>query len=240
MRIGIPFEKFQRIFPLKSPFLNPTENVSKEDPTYSVLLQTLEQVVADDSGFMTPNQDTEKIDLYFQAAENGSYISCIEYFQKRNDASPIRCFAIIIGEICMHTVNEEQMHIVPHFLLTGVVDTAKEVEVIIPNTLACRVLHGEFDNKPVMIECSTTNEAEISEALCYAEDCFKRILAGLSLDISVSQNWFEGSDEELDSRIEFITSRTEKQFRQKIESLRKQSLKADAALFIMSAPSGMQ
>ena len=65
-------------------------------------------------------------------------------------------------------------------------------------------------------------------------------MAGLSLDISVSQNWFEGGYERLDSRIEFITSRTEEQFIEEIERLRKQSLQADAALFIMSAPSGMQ
>ena len=45
MRIGIPWAKFQKIFPLKTPFFNPTENISKDDPTYSVLLQTLEQVV---------------------------------------------------------------------------------------------------------------------------------------------------------------------------------------------------
>ena len=240
MRIGIPWAKFQKIFPLKPPFFNPTENISKEDPSFLVLLQTLEQVVADDSGFVTPNQDTDRIDLYFQAEGNGGYISCVEYLQKRNDGSPIKCFAIVIGEICMHTVNRESMHIIPHFLLTGVVDTVKEAEVIIPNTLACRVLHGEFDNKPVMIECSTANEGEVSEALCYAEDCFKRILAGLPLDVSVSQNWFEGGDEELDHRIGLITSRTEKEFLEEIENLRRQSLNYSVLSFGMPAPTGLQ
>lgn len=240
MRIGIPFEKFQKIFPLKSPFFNPTENVSKEDPKFSTSLQILEQLVTNDSGFMLPNQDTKKMDLFFQAEDGGGFISCIEYLQNRNDGSPIKYFAIVIGEVCMQTVTNSETHIMPHFLLTGTVDTVKGQDVIIPNDLACRVLHGELDNKPVLIECSVSNEGEVSEALCYAEDCFKRILAGLSLDISVSQNWFESEDEDLDRRIEVITSRTEKQFLEEIEKLRRTSLHRDILSFSMPAPSGLQ
>lgn len=240
MKIAIPLEKIQKIFPSKPPFLNLTQKVSQEVPYFSLFLEILEHAVGMNSAFLLPNKDTKEIDFYFQTEENGGFISGIEYNLTNNDNLPSRYFAIVIGEISLQDIGIDKTHIMPHFILAGTIDRLDDVEVIYLDTFLCRTPQNEFGSKTVLNSYSRADEVQIYKALCFAEDCFKRILAGLPIDISVSQSWLKSSDQELDHRINLITSRTENEWLREIENLRKQSLLADASLFKMIAPSGMQ
>ena len=239
MAIALKWEGFQRILPFRSEFFTSTKNTPLSDATLNFITQYLAQSLPDDVGFKIPDEKSSNINLHFQAEECGGMMTCLEYERKDNDGLSHTYISVVVGEICMQTAATDKISIVPHYVLAGEKKLVESEETLLIEVLACRALQPGRD-KPVMVECDPHNEGDLSEALCYADDCFRRISSGLPLDIMAAQAWFDTSDEDLNNRMQFLISRSEKQLAKEISQLQKQASIDSVAKFQMPAPTAFQ
>lgn len=240
MRIGIPWNQFLNVFPIHSEFFNPSHDIDLSDPTLQVLIQVLDQGLSPDSEFKAPDEQSSNINLYFQAEEKGNMIACLEYDHVGQNGDVRTNVAVVVGEICMASISKEQFLIIPHFHLTGQKKTIEAVPVMISEAMLCRVIDAECGNTPRMLELDVSEPGIVTEGLCYADECFRRILADLHLDVVSAQQWIEADDKTLEARRDKIISRTPQQLLTEVQLTAKKSQVDSVTQFQMPAPTGYQ
>jgi hypothetical protein len=239
MKKAIQWNTFLKVFPLHSDLFVPTVNAPLSDATVQMMKAYMDQTASEEDTFGIVNSQSTNINMFFNAEEGGCFVSCIEYQHHTADAPTKTCVALLIGQAHFSRKKNGGLSLTPYFILTGEHTEYNGADVLIPSTIGCRV---NYPNKPesVMIVCDTKEETEISAALCYADDCIKRILAELPLDISAAQTWFENDVDTFEERIEHITTRTIDDIKREIKALKHMSQIQSVTQFHMRAPAGLQ
>lgn len=237
-KIGLPWKHFISIFPLQADdIFTTTQGLSTKDATVHMLLQCLTEFLPP-TEFSPPTEVHDgHIDLHFQAEESGSIFAILKYPcpspQKNN-------IIALTGEVFLGSATEDSIAFLPHFIMTGHQQQAKETPVFVPQTLLGKVIHSDFGNEPKFLEFDTSTTGDVSEALCYAEDCLRQILAGTPLKVERSQEWIEADDPTLDQRIDYITSRSLSDFRKEIAKLKAAEQIRRFNAFEFPTPAGLQ
>lgn len=239
MSTAISWKKFQSIFPIQSPeFFNPTLDAALSDSTVYLLTTYLDEIKVEEDCFATPDEQSTDINLYFQAEETGGFIACLEYTNPSENGKNLDYVAIVVGELPPIFTKDSQVSIVPHYLLVGEKRTVNNEVFFVPDTLAYKMLDAENNNEPILIDADINEGSQLSEGLCYAADCFSRILAGLPLDTNSTQKWCDANqvdDQTLENRINHITTRSEHDLLMEVKRLKKAWVKEAVTQFHMPA-----
>lgn len=203
---AIEESRLMELFQFGNPkYFHISEDVTLDDNTTTPLEGVLGAVKSVSAKHFLANAPTTIQNIYFGAEEKGSFIMGARYKDTFRDKNQER-FVLIIAH--MHNDPEDKNFgsAAPFFVTSGYFVEDKETKkpsVVIQEAI-CRV--RTTDDREVVTHA--TNIESLMASFCYADEAFRAIAAGDSLDIDDFQSWIDQQNfPYVEERIEILANR---------------------------------
>lgn len=203
---AIEESRLMELFQFGNPkYFHVSDDVTLDDNTTTPLEAVLSAVNSVSAKHFLANAPTTIQNIYFGAEEKGSFIMAARYKDMFRDENQDR-FVLIIAHMHNDPEDKNSGSAAPFFVTSGYFVEDKETKKpsLVIQEAICRV--RTTDNREVATHA--TNIESLMASFCYADEAFRAIAVGDSLDIEDFQSWIEQQNlPQVQERIEILANR---------------------------------
>lgn len=212
---AIEESRLLELFQFENPdFFHLSTDVSLDDNSTTPLEGILRAVESVSAKHFAVNTPTKINKLYFGAEECGSFIMGAHYTAPFRDGTQER-FAMIIAHMHNKEDDPDFGSAAPFFVMSGYYAQDEETKkpVVVIQEAVCRV--RTINDREAITKAS--NLESLMASLCYADEAFRAIAVGDSLDIDDYQSWIDEQNfPYVKERIEILAARDEAGLREEL------------------------